>query len=355
MARLLITGGAGFIGSHTCVVLLNAGHDLVIVDSFANSSPIATARVANISGLTPNQEKERLVIIEGDIRDEGALSSIFENATKQNQPIEGVIHLAGLKSVMESITQPLKYWDVNVNGSRCLLSIMEAHNCRTIVFSSSATIYGNPESFPIAEVDPIQPINPYGATKAAVESMLSNLQGNKAIWHIACLRYFNPVGAHPSGLIGEDPKNIPNNLFPLVCQVAIDRRKLLNVFGGDWPTPDGTCIRDYIHIMDLAEGHLAAINSLLRKESNYLTLNIGTGKGYSVLEIINEFEKTSGEKIAYKIVNRRDGDTAISLADPSQANKKISWRATRNIEDICRDSWNWQRLNPTGFTMDKVI
>ena len=263
MAQLLITGGAGFIGSHTCLVLLQEGHNLTVLDDFSNSSPIALERVAMLAGVATTRDGETgcLNVRQGDVRDQACLQKLFKQANSTGEPIEAVIHFAGLKAVGESVREPLRYWDMNVNGSRSLLAAMNANNCRTLVFSSSATLYGYPESVPIPESAQIQPINPYGHSKAAVERMLQDLACSAPDqWRIACLRYFNPVGAHPSGEIGEDPQGIPNNLFPFVSQVAVGRRESLQIFGGDWPTEDGTGVRDYIHVMDVAEGHRAALN-----------------------------------------------------------------------------------------------
>ena len=341
MARLLITGGAGFIGSHTCLVLLEAGHQLVVIDNFANSSPEALRRVRELTGA---HRADQLQLVEGDIRLPGDLERAF-----QLGPIEAVIHFAGLKAVGESVTAPLTYWDVNVAGSRCLLSAMAVHNCRTLVFSSSATLYGYPESVPIDEAAPVQPINPYGHSKAAVERMLHDVATSEAGWRIACLRYFNPVGAHPSGRIGEDPNGIPNNLFPYISQVAVGRRPSLQVFGGDWPTPDGSGIRDYIHVMDLAEGHQAALEVLLNEPEQVLTLNLGSGLGHSVLEVLHAFEAVCGKPIPYAITERRDGDAAITVANPSEANRRLGWCTRRSLHDICRDGWTWQQANPNGY------
>ena len=282
--RILITGGAGFIGSHTCLVLLEAGHELVVLDNFDNSSPKALDRVAEITGLTSEAERQRLRLHEGDIRDRACLERLFASAEARSEAIEAVIHFAGLKAVGDSVREPLRYWDVNVCGSRCLLEAMDTHGCRTLVFSSSATLYGYPEVVPIVETAPIQPINPYGHSKATVERMLTDLcLSAPEAWRIASLRYFNPVGAHPSGRIGEDPLGRPNNLFPFLTQVAVGRRERLQIFGGDWPTPDGTGVRDYIHVMDLAEGHRAALDCLLAEPPQTLTLNLGSGRGASVL------------------------------------------------------------------------
>ena len=348
MAHLLITGGAGFIGSHTCIVLLEAGHSLLVLDDFSNSSPVALERVAGLAGVAVGEEQ--IQVIRGDIRNAALLEALFTEAQAANHPIEAVIHFAGLKSVGESVADPLCYWDVNVAGSRALLAAMDAHACRTMVFSSSATLYGCPDAVPISETAPIQPINPYGHTKAAVERMLSNVTASApGTWRIACLRYFNPVGAHPSGRIGENPHGIPNNLFPFISQVAIGSHHQLSVFGGDWPTPDGTGIRDYIHVMDLAEGHRAALDCLLAEAPQLLTLNLGTGKGASVLEVVSAFEAASERSVPYAVVARRPGDAAITVADPTLAAKRLGWRTRRSLADICRDGWAWQSANPEGY------
>ena len=277
MAKLLVTGGAGFIGSHCCIVLIEAGFEIVVLVSFVNSSMIPLQRISKILNINVD---EKLKIIKGDIRDESLLREIFLTEQKTKNPIIGVIHFAGLKAVGESVINPLRYWDVNVNGSRILFKVMDEFNCRTIVFSSSATIYGIPDSIPINEDAGIKPINPYGNTKATVELILNDLYlSNKHEWRIANLRYFNPVGAHPSGLIGEDPKGIPNNIFPLICQVASGKRKKINIFGNNWPTKDGTGIRDFIHVIDLAEGHYVALKHLLKNDPQLISFNLGTGNG----------------------------------------------------------------------------
>ncbi len=350
MARLLITGGAGFIGSHTCVVLLQAGHNLLVLDDFSNSTPLALERVCALAQLDSQSSQDRLQVRRGDIRDQACLNDLFANAASLGAPIDAVIHFAGLKAVGESVRKPIHYWDVNLTGSQYLLAAMSVHNCRTLVFSSSATLYGYPKDVPIPETAPIQPINPYGHSKAAVEQLLHDLAASAPKqWRIACLRYFNPVGAHHSGKIGEDPLGTPNNLFPFVSQVAVGRRKYLQIFGGDWPTSDGTGVRDYIHVMDLAEGHLAALECLMAEQAQLLTLNLGSGQGASVLEVVHAFERASGRKVPYELVARRDGDAAITVADPSLALQRLGWQTQRGLDDICRDGWAWQSANPTGY------
>ena len=292
--RVLITGGAGFIGSHTCLVLLEQGHELVVLDNFDNSSPEALRRVQELAGST------QLSLVEGDVRDPDVVDQAFRVAGK----VDGVIHFAGLKAVGESVDNPLLYWDVNVNGSRVLAAAMDRHGCRTLVFSSTATVYGEPETFPLREDMPTAPVHPYAQTKVAVEQMLAALCRSGA-WQVACLRYFNPVGAHPSGQIGEDPLGIPNNLFPFITQVAAGRRERLRIFGNDYPTPDGTGVRDYLHVMDLAVAHGMALDHLFaRQSSDPLTLNIGTGRGLSVLDVVHGFEQATGLTIPYEIVER---------------------------------------------------
>ncbi len=353
MANLLITGGAGFIGSHTCLVLLQAGHRLVVLDNFANSGPEALRRVAELAGLDGWSTSgsgswatadRRLTLHQGDVRSRRDLDPLFAA-----EPIEGVLHFAGLKAVSESIEQPLHYWGVNVAGSVSLLKAMEAGNCRTLVFSSSATLYGHPERVPIAEDAAIRPINPYGQTKAAVEQLLADVAASQPGWRLARLRYFNPVGAHPSGRIGEDPLGTPTNIFPLLSQVALGRRPVLQVFGHDWPTVDGTGVRDYIHVLDLAEGHSAALALLLSEAPQLLTLNLGSGQGHSVLELANAFAAASGREIPLQHSARRPGDSAISIADPGAAERCMGWRSRRGLAEICRDGWAWQQANPRGY------
>ena len=337
--RVLITGGAGFIGSHTCLVLLEQGHELVVLDNFDNSSPEALRRVQELAGST------QLNLVEGDVRDPSAVDQAFSAAGT----VDGVIHFAGLKAVGESVSDPLHYWDVNVNGSRVLAAAMDRHGCRTLVFSSTSTAYGKPETFPLREDMPTAPVNPYAETKVAVEQMLTALCRSGS-WQVACLRYFNPVGAHPSGRIGEDPMGIPNNLFPFMTQVAAGRRDRLLIFGQDYSTPDGTCIRDYLHVMDLAEAHGMALEHLWERTTpDPLTLNIGTGRGLSVLEMVRGFEQATGLTIPLEFVGRRPGDVPRSLASPEKAQTVLGWSAHRTLEEMCRDGWAWQQANPTGY------
>ena len=353
MANLLITGGAGFIGSHTCLALLQAGHCLVVLDNFANSGPESLRRVAELAALDPLETTgegawatadRRLILRKGDVGLRRDLDPLFAA-----ERIDGVLHFAGLKAVAESMAQPLSYWDVNVAGTVCLLQAMAAGGCRTLVFSSSATLYGHPERVPIPEEAPIRPINPYGQTKAAVEQLLADVAASHGEWRIARLRYFNPVGAHPSGRIGEDPQGTPSNIFPLISQVAAGQRPRVEVFGSDWPTADGTGVRDYIHVMDLAEGHGAALALLLAEAPQLLSLNLGSGQGHSVLELVHAFAAASGRPIPLQISARRPGDSAISIADPAAAERRMGWRTRRSLAEICRDGWAWQVANPRGY------
>ncbi len=347
--RVLLTGGSGFIGSHIALLLLEEGFDVLILDSFINSSSNVVNRIKTY--LESKDIKYSLDTINGDVRDKKLLDSIFIHSIKENKPIDTVIHLAGLKSVAESLTKPLNYWDVNVFGSLNLLLTMKEYECYSIVFSSSATIYGLCESLPLTEDHKISPINPYGKTKVAIENMLYDLyKSNNNLWKICSLRYFNPVGAHPSSMIGEDPIGIPNNLFPFLTQVAIGRQRLLNVYGDDWDTKDGSGIRDYIHINDLAEGHLASIEYLNSKDSCLEFINLGSGYGYSVFQIISQFEISTGCKIPFSIQSRRDGDVAKCYADISKAKRLLGWTPKRTLEQICLDGWNWQVRNPNGYS-----
>jgi len=334
---ILLTGGAGYIGLHTAAVLVEAGHEVVLFDNFSNSKPAGLKRLEAIIG-------RAVPCVEGDVRSRQDLDGLFDQ-----YPIGAVVHFAGLKAVGESQAQPLRYYDNNVSGSLALLGAMQRAEVRRIVFSSSATIYGNADSNPIPETAALRPANVYGRSKLMVEDILRDLHAAAPGWSIALLRYFNPVGAHPGGLIGEDPNDIPNNLMPFVTQVAVGRRPELQVFGGDYPTPDGTGVRDYIHVMDLAEGHRAALDWALRDPRELLTANLGTGRGSSVLELVRAFEQASGQAIPHRIVARRAGDVAACWSDPSLARERLGWTATRSLDDMCRDAWNWQRNNPQGF------
>lgn len=336
MSSVLVTGGAGYIGSHTVLLLLEAGYSVVVLDNLSNSSRESLNRVERLTG-------KSLEFIEGDIRDSGCLKQLFNE-----HDIASVIHFAGLKAVGESVAQPLRYYDCNVTGTLRLLEAMENAGVRTLVFSSSATVYGDPASVPIREDFPLSATNPYGATKLHIEDMLRDLYKSDDSWRLALLRYFNPAGAHGSGEIGEDPNGIPNNLMPFIAQVAVGKREKLSVFGGDYPTKDGTGVRDYIHVMDLAEGHLAALQALENK-GGLITTNLGTGRGYSVLEMVNAFSAASGRELAYSIVERRPGDVASCYADPAFAEKVLGWKAKRGIEAMCADHWRWQKKNPEGY------
>tara|TARA_B100000989_G_scaffold203136_1_gene153719 strand:- start:454 stop:1506 length:1053 start_codon:yes stop_codon:yes gene_type:complete len=350
MQRILVTGGAGFIGSHTSLLLIEKGYEILIVDSLINSSIKLIKRINKIIDIKFPKMKNKLTFIKGDLRDESIVNEIFLNQYKIGKPITGVIHFAGLKAVNESIYEPLKYWDFNLVSTINLLKVMNLFECRTIVFSSSAAVYGSPKKNFLKEEDKLDPINPYGLTKSTIEKILDNLyKSSSNKWKIINLRYFNPIGAHTSGLIGEVPKGIPNNIFPLIMQVASGNIEILKIYGNDWPTNDGTPIRDYIHVMDLANGHLYALEHLLKNSSKILNLNIGTGIGSSVLELIRTFEKVNKINVPFKFSDRRDGDAAIVVADNSLVKNILNWKPTRNIEDMCRDGWQWQRKNPNLF------
>jgi len=340
---VLVTGGAGFIGSHTCVELLNAGYEVIIVDNLSNSSKEAVHRIEKISG-------KKVKFFEADILDRDMLEKIFSEST-----IEAVIHFAGLKAVGESVQKPLEYYYNNITGTLVLCDVMRKHGCKHIVFSSSATVYGNPAFVPITEECPIGEItNPYGKTKSMLEQILQDLCVPDPAWRVILLRYFNPIGAHESGLIGENPKGIPNNLLPYISQVAVGKLKCLGVFGSDYDTPDGTGVRDYIHVVDLAEGHLKAIEKINEMknagEAGTKIYNLGTGIGFSVLDIIHNFENASGVKINYEIKPRRAGDIATCYADPQKAKEELGWVAKRGIEKMCEDAWRWQSQNPEGLS-----
>jgi UDP-glucose 4-epimerase len=335
-SSILVTGGAGYIGSHTVVELLQAGCEVVVLDNLSNASAESLERVAQITG-------RRAELVVGDLRDGALLASLLAG-----RAFEAVIHFAGLKAVGESVARPLDYYDNNVAGSVTLLRALEAAGVRRLVFSSSATVYGDPESVPIREDARTSPTNPYGRTKAFIEVILQDLAASDPRWSIGNLRYFNPVGAHPSGRIGEDPGGIPNNLMPFVAQVAVGRRERLSVFGGDWPTRDGTGVRDYIHVVDLAQGHLAALRRVVAG-TGFWTVNLGTGNGTSVLEMIRAFERASGRPVRYAMVERRAGDIAECWADPARAAALLGWRAERGIDAMCADAWRWQCANPDGY------
>ena len=334
--KVLVTGGAGYIGSHACVALIEAGHSVVVLDNLCNSSAVALARVGHICGEAP-------VFVEGDIRDRACLDGVF-----RAHEISSVLHFAGLKAVGESVREPLAYYDNNVAGSLVLLTAMQQAGVNTLVFSSSATVYGDPVSVPIREDFALAPTSPYGHTKLMVETILGDWYTANPDWRIARLRYFNPVGAHPSGLIGEDPQGVPNNLMPFIAQVAVGQRPRLSVFGNDYPTADGTGVRDYIHVMDLVEGHVVALDHITRHRGLH-TINLGTGNGVSVLEMVKAFERASGRSVPYEIVARRPGDIATCWADPSFAQQLLQWKASRNLAQMCEDTWRWQSGNPRGY------
>jgi len=336
MMTILVTGGAGYIGSHTCVELLSAGHEVIVVDNLCNSKEESIRRIKKITG-------ENLKFHEADLLDKKALNTIFDS-----YDVDAVIHFAGLKAVGESVKIPVKYYYNNITGTLVLCEAMESHGVRNLVFSSSATVYGDPKELPIKEDSPLSATNPYGRSKLMIEEILQDLYYADNRWNIVNLRYFNPVGAHASGLIGEDPNDIPNNLLPIISQVAVGRLNELSVYGSDYPTNDGTGVRDYIHVVDLASGHIKSLKKLA-EDAGFVTYNLGTGNGYSVLEMIKAFEKASGRKIAYKIVDRRSGDIAACYADPSKAGIELGWSAKRDINDMCNDAWRWQAANPDGF------
>ena len=333
---IFVTGGAGYIGSHTCLELLAAGHEVTVYDNFSNSQRESLERVSRITS-------RPIGLVEGDIRDRAALVDALRNSGAR-----AVIHFAGLKAVGESTARPLDYYDNNVTGSLRLLEAMAECGVRTLVFSSSATVYGDPQRLPLTEDHPLSATNPYGQTKLVVEQMLRDLHASDATWRIGILRYFNPVGAHSSGLIGEDPRGVPNNLMPFIAQVAIGRREFLSVWGNDYDTPDGTGVRDYIHVVDLALGHLAAL-ARLEAQAGCWAANLGTGRGYSVLEMIKAFEQASGRPVLHQFAPRRPGDVASCYADPAAAARLLSWRAERGLKDMCDDTWRWQCANPQGF------
>lgn len=335
--QILLTGGAGYIGSHTIIELDKAGHSVVVVDNLSNSSPVSLERVGEIIG-------KEVPFIKADVRDALAMDKIF----KQYR-IDAVIHFAGLKAVGESVQKPLEYYENNMNATFVLVNAMRNNGCKNIIFSSSATVYGNPAIIPITEECPKGACtNPYGKTKSMLEEVLSDVQKADPEWNVVLLRYFNPIGAHQSGRIGENPNGIPNNLMPYITQVAVGRRQELGVFGNDYDTPDGTGVRDYIHVCDLAAGHVCALHAIERK-CGLAIYNLGTGHGYSVLDVVNAFEKVNGVKVPYSIKPRREGDIATCYCNPAKAFKELGWKAQYGIEEMCRDSWNWQKNNPNGY------
>lgn len=335
--NILVTGGAGFIGSHTLVELYKAGHTAVVIDNLSNSNPESLNRVERITGIhTP--------FYKVDIRDRQGLDSVLEQ-----YKFDACIHFAGLKAVGESVSMPIEYYENNIGGTLVLVQALKAHGCRNIIFSSSATVYGDPAFIPITEQCPKGSCtNPYGWTKSMLEQILTDMQKADPAWNVVLLRYFNPIGAHPSGLIGENPNGIPNNLMPYVTQVAVGKRTELGVFGNDYDTPDGTGVRDYIHVVDLAAGHVAALKAI-QDNCGLAIYNLGTGHGYSVLDIVNAFQRVNGVKVPYSIKPRRPGDIATCYSDPSKARKELGWQARYGIDEMCRDSWNWQKNNPNGF------
>jgi UDP-glucose 4-epimerase len=340
--KILVTGGAGYIGSHTCLELLNAGYEVTVLDNYCNSKPEALNRVERITGKT-------LARVNADIRDGAALTRALRDSGA-----EAVIHFAGLKAVGESVQQPLRYYDNNVVGTLRLLEAMDTCGVKTLVFSSSATVYGDPQRLPLTEDQPLSATNPYGRTKLVIEDMLRDAFAGDARWRFGILRYFNPVGAHESGLIGEDPQDVPNNLLPFVAQVAVGRREFLNVWGNDYATPDGTGVRDYIHVVDLALGHLRTLEALSRPVAGSvpgqcLAINLGTGVGYSVLDMVKAFEQASGKPIPFKIQARRPGDIAACYAEPRLARELLGWQASRDLQTMCADAWRWQSGNPQGY------
>lgn len=341
-SSILVTGGAGYIGSHTVIALIEAGYNPVIIDNLSNSKASVLSRIKRITGRKP-------CFYEIDLRNADALDKVF-----QEHSITSVIHFAGLKAVGESVAKPLLYYNNNIESSICLCATMTKHNVKKIIFSSSASVYGEASIVPIKEGAPVAPTNPYARTKLMIEQILQDIYIADSSWHTILLRYFNPVGAHESGLIGEDPQGIPNNLMPFVSQVAVGRRKSINVFGNDYPTADGTGVRDYIHVMDLAEGHIAALRKIEKEDGNQskekpMIVNLGTGRGYTVIEMIHAFEKASGKTIPYQITKRRPGDIAACYADTGLAKKLLGWEAKRDLIDMCNDAWRWQSLNPEGF------
>jgi len=335
--KILVTGGVGYIGTHTCIELIEAGYEVVVVDNLCNSSLEALKRVESIT-------QQGIPFYQADVRNEFALTQIFEQ-----HAIDGVIHFAGLKAVGESVEKPIEYYDTNVSSVFTLARVMRNFHCKTIIFSSSATVYGNPHTVPIKEDFPLSVTNPYGRSKLIIEEFFQDLFVSDGTWDIALLRYFNPVGAHKSGLIGEDPNGVPSNLMPYISQVAVGKLQKLHVFGGDYDTHDGTGVRDYIHVVDLAKGHVKALQTLVNNKPQVLIVNLGAGNGYSVLDMVKAFEHVSGKSISYQITARRAGDVAVCYTDPSYAKQKLGWEAQYGLDKMCQDTWLWQSKNPNGF------
>jgi len=334
--KILVTGGAGYIGSHTCIELIKAGYEVVVIDNLINSSLKSLKRIEKLYDCNISFHKV-------DVRDKEAIRNIFAQYT-----FGGVIHFAGLKAVGTSVFKPIEYYDVNLGGAITMAEIMKEFGCKTFVFSSSATVYGNPDSVPIKEYFPLSATNPYGRSKLMIEDLFRDIHISDSSWSIALLRYFNPVGADKSGLIGEDPKDIPNNLMPYIAQVTVGKLEKLSVFGGDYATPDGTGVRDYIHVVDLAKGHVKALQ-YLKNNSQLIAVNLGRGVGHSVLEVVKAFEKASGKKVPYEIVSRRAGDIACYYADSAYALEKLGWKAELDLDQMCEDTWRWQSMNPNGY------
>ena len=349
MKKILVTGGTGFIGSHICTSLLKSGNEVYILDSLSNSTKNSLKNLKLIFSKQKFDISKKLYFFKGDLRDKESIDSVFKKVKNKGNCIDGVIHLAGLKSVAESVNNPIKYWENNVIGSFNLFKSMLENNCKTIVFSSSAAVYGNAKDEILKESANINPLNTYASTKFTVENLLKNIyETKKEDWRIAILRYFNPIGAHDSGLIGENPREKPNNIFPLIINAAYEKKNL-EVFGNDWPTHDGTCIRDYIHVSDLAEGHLKALNYLFKNKKKLVDLNIGTGKGYSVLDLIKTFETANNVEVPFIFTNRRDGDCCALVANNLKAKQILNWNPLRSLEEMCHDGWKWKLMNPNGY------
>ena len=349
MKRILVTGGVGFIGSHTCCALLQNNFDLCIIDSLVNSNIKSLEKIKQIFRKKKIDISDKMQFLKGDIKDKSFLDSVFKNAEKQKKHFDGVIHFAGLKAVAESLSKPILYWENNVIGSFNLIDTMDKYNCNTIIYSSSATVYGASSKKKLSESSKINPVNPYGSTKFTVENLLNDISNSlKKKWKIAILRYFNPIGAHHSGLLGENPLQKPNNIFPIIINSAFEK-KTMKVFGNDWPTYDGTCVRDYIHVEDIADGHVKALDYLLKNKNKLITVNLGTSNGISVLELIKTFEEINCVSVPFVIDKKREGDASKLIADNSKAKKILSWSPQKSLEEMCRDGWRWKCLNPKGY------